>query len=101
MESKYKKRNRIPSSCSVCRKRKSRCDRVRTVCGSCKRKSIAHLCFYENESQSDSRPIDDKAMEPPTGHAHIPQQRSPSGPGPIPPGLNSGSGSISQSGGIT
>lgn len=93
MESKYKKRNRIPSSCSVCRKRKSRCDRVRPVCGSCKRKSIAHLCFYENESQSDSRPIDDKAMEPPTGHAHIPQQRSPSGPGPIPPGLNSGSGS--------
>lgn len=44
-----KKRNRIPSSCSVCRKRKSRCDRVKPVCGSCKQKSIAHLCIYENE----------------------------------------------------
>lgn len=45
--SKGKKRNRVPLSCSVCRKRKSRCDRVKPVCGSCKLKSIAHLCFYD------------------------------------------------------
>lgn len=49
MESAFKKRHRIPASCLVCRKRKSKCDRVRPICGSCKRKSIAHLCYYEKE----------------------------------------------------
>jgi len=49
MEFPYKKRQRIPASCSVCRKRKSKCDRVKPVCGSCKKKSIAHLCYYESD----------------------------------------------------
>lgn len=49
MEFPYKKRQRIPASCSVCRKRKSKCDRIKPVCGSCKKKSIAHLCHYESD----------------------------------------------------
>lgn len=49
MDSRYKKRHRIPASCSVCRKRKSKCDRIKPICGSCRKKSIAHLCFYETE----------------------------------------------------
>lgn len=51
MELPYKKRHRVPASCSVCRKRKLKCDRVKPVCGSCKLKSIAHLCFYESEAK--------------------------------------------------
>lgn len=47
----FKKRHRVPASCSVCRKRKLKCDRVKPICGSCKLKSIAHLCFYESESK--------------------------------------------------
>ncbi|CAH6719159.1 hypothetical protein CLIB1444_02S02256 [[Candida] jaroonii] len=54
MDSSSKKRNRIPSSCSICRKRKSKCDRVKPVCGSCKKKSIAHLCYYETEKSNES-----------------------------------------------
>lgn len=50
MEQTYKKRHRIPASCLVCRKRKSKCDRVRPICGSCKKKLISHLCFYEETS---------------------------------------------------
>lgn len=50
MDSPNKKRNRIPTSCLVCRKRKSKCDRTRPVCGTCKKKLIAHLCNYEDES---------------------------------------------------
>ena len=49
MEFPYRKRQRIPASCSVCRKRKSKCDRIKPICGSCKKKSIAHLCYYESD----------------------------------------------------
>ncbi|KAI5956437.1 hypothetical protein KGF54_000912 [Candida jiufengensis] len=45
-----KNRNRISVSCSICKKRKSKCDRARPVCGSCMKKSIAHLCHYETHS---------------------------------------------------
>ncbi|CAN3376955.1 hypothetical protein DIURU_001727 [Diutina rugosa] len=54
MELPYKKRNRVPASCSVCRKRKSKCDRVKPICGSCKKKSISHLCYYEADSKEPS-----------------------------------------------
>ncbi|CCE87045.1 Piso0_005582 [Millerozyma farinosa CBS 7064] len=49
MVPQQRKRNRIPTSCSVCRKRKSRCDKVRPVCGTCRKKSIVHLCYYESD----------------------------------------------------
>lgn len=57
-----KKRNRIPASCSVCRRRKSKCDRIKPICGSCRKKSIAHLCYYEHE---DERDIERHVMEIP------------------------------------
>ncbi|SGZ58582.1 CIC11C00000005525 [Sungouiella intermedia] len=50
MDASYKKRHRIPASCLVCRKRKSKCDRTRPVCGTCKKKLIAHLCNYEDDA---------------------------------------------------
>lgn len=50
MDPSYKKRHRIPASCLVCRKRKSKCDRQRPVCGTCKKKLIAHLCVFEDDS---------------------------------------------------
>lgn len=55
MDTSLKKRNRIPSSCSICRKRKSKCDRTKPVCGSCKKKSIAHLCFYETDKAAHDK----------------------------------------------
>ncbi|CAI5760033.1 unnamed protein product [Candida verbasci] len=75
-----KKRNRIPASCSVCRKRKSKCDRVRPVCGSCIKKSIAHLCFYkeskqQQQQQQQQQPVYDYIphhLPPPPSHPHTP-----------------------------
>ncbi|ODQ82480.1 hypothetical protein BABINDRAFT_173378 [Babjeviella inositovora NRRL Y-12698] len=43
-----KRRQRVPVSCSVCRKRKSKCDRERPFCGNCRKKSITHLCLFED-----------------------------------------------------
>lgn len=60
--SDHVKRHRTPSSCSVCRKRKSKCDRVRPVCGSCKKKSIAHLCFYEAENGGTGNGLNDGTL---------------------------------------
>ncbi len=84
MESAFKKRHRIPASCLVCRKRKSKCDRVRPICGSCKRKSIAHLCYYEKEKgdppgpEEGYTPFGDQSSyephhqphQPPAAHQH-------------------------------
>ncbi|RLV95106.1 Multidrug resistance regulator 1 [Spathaspora sp. JA1] len=96
-----KKRNRVPASCSVCRRRKSKCDRIRPICGSCKRKSIAHLCYYESTSPKIIHDTNDKSMmriptpgmyqnRPPQYHPPppllmgLPQPYSPAMP--IPPG---------------
>lgn len=59
MDQSFKKRHRIPASCLVCRKRKSKCDRIRPICGSCRKKLIAHLCYYEESNpypKSDHSP---------------------------------------------
>ena len=52
-----KKRFRIRHalSCAVCRKRKLKCDRQRP-CGTCVKKSIVHLCHYEDDLLN-SRPV--------------------------------------------
>ena len=59
-----KKRSRVrqPLSCSVCRKRKLKCDRARP-CGTCIKKSIVHLCHYEDDNR------------PPINHFLPPQQQ--------------------------
>ncbi|ODV59951.1 Zn(II)2Cys6 transcription factor domain-containing protein ASCRUDRAFT_36901, partial [Ascoidea rubescens DSM 1968] len=41
-----KKRQRIPSACSACRKRKVKCDKKRPYCTSCLKNNIIHLCNY-------------------------------------------------------
>lgn len=64
----YKKRHRIPASCSVCRKRKSKCDRVKPICGSCKKKLIAHLCFYETEYEPEPKRPQNIMLSPPLHH---------------------------------
>lgn len=46
------KRKRIPLSCSACRKKKIRCDRVRPVCSGCTRS--ASTCVFEEGSRKNS-----------------------------------------------
>lgn len=66
-----RKRNRIPTSCSVCRKRKSRCDKVRPVCGTCRKKSIVHLCYYESDkTNKNGRPVNGSLL--PDGGSQMP-----------------------------
>lgn len=43
-----RKRNRISSSCSSCRKRKTRCDRARPFCGRCIVDKCTSNCVYED-----------------------------------------------------
>lgn len=72
MELPYKKRNRVPALCLVCRKRKSKCDRVKPICGLCKKKLISHLCYYETETKDPLpnhvhyvQPLDANGLPPP------------------------------------
>lgn len=93
-----KRRNRIPASCSMCRKRKSKCDRVRPVCGTCIRKGIAHLCQYEVNSShryiyQNSHPYQGQgymqgqsdSYNNLNGPQPFPVQVQPQLPGPLPP----------------
>lgn len=41
-----KRRNRVPISCTICRRRKVKCDKKRPVCTACHRTGVAHLCHY-------------------------------------------------------
>ncbi|CCH42433.1 hypothetical protein BN7_1978 [Wickerhamomyces ciferrii] len=41
-----KRRNRVPISCTICRRRKVKCDKQRPVCTACNRTGVAHLCHY-------------------------------------------------------
>lgn len=79
MDTQFKKRHRVPASCLVCRKRKSRCDRVKPVCGLCKKKSIAHLCFYELEKSPrndyDPQPFPQPGAEYPVNPSYDPSYK--------------------------
>ncbi|ODQ79493.1 hypothetical protein BABINDRAFT_161891 [Babjeviella inositovora NRRL Y-12698] len=44
-----KSRNRVPTSCSVCRRRKMKCDKQRPHCGACIETGYAELCIYESQ----------------------------------------------------
>ncbi|KAL3235274.1 Heme-responsive zinc finger transcription factor HAP1 [Nakaseomyces bracarensis] len=54
-----KKRNRIPLSCTICRKRKVKCDKTRPHCNQCTKTGVAHLCHYmeQNWAQDAKREI--------------------------------------------
>lgn len=41
-----RKRNRVPISCTICRRRKVKCGKERPVCTACQRTGVAHLCHY-------------------------------------------------------
>lgn len=41
-----RRRNRVPLSCTICRKRRLRCDKQKPYCSNCKQLNIAHLCHY-------------------------------------------------------
>lgn len=52
--SKFKrKRNRIPLSCTICRKRKVKCDKTRPHCEQCSRTGVAHLCHYMEQTWAE------------------------------------------------
>lgn len=97
MDLAYKKRHRIPASCLVCRKRKSKCDRQRPVCGTCKKKLIAHLCVYEDDLVflptpqhpylGINIPADGRTFAPVPPHMmHMGQMPGQYHPPPLPPG---------------
>lgn len=52
MKSK-RKRNRVPLSCTICRKRKVKCDKLRPHCEQCSRTGVAHLCHYMEQSWAE------------------------------------------------
>ncbi|CEP20812.1 FST3 [Cyberlindnera jadinii] len=41
-----RKRNRVPISCTICRRRKVKCDKKRPICTACEKTGVAHLCHY-------------------------------------------------------
>lgn len=53
-ENKQKrKRNRVPLSCTICRKRKVKCDKGRPHCQQCIKTGVAHLCHYMEQSWAE------------------------------------------------
>lgn len=55
-EGSKKRRRRTPTSCSVCRKRRIKCDKLKPTCGRCLQSNIAHLCHYDlNYWASDTK----------------------------------------------
>ncbi|VEU20221.1 DEKNAAC100950 [Brettanomyces naardenensis] len=43
---KQRKRNRVPISCTICRRRKVKCDKKKPQCTNCVKNGVAHLCRY-------------------------------------------------------
>ncbi|CCE85946.1 Piso0_005588 [Millerozyma farinosa CBS 7064] len=50
------KRNRVPLSCLVCKRRKVKCDKVKPACGGCVKNGAAHLCTYLEPSWGKDLP---------------------------------------------
>ncbi|CAI4046590.1 hypothetical protein SKDZ_12G2860 [Saccharomyces kudriavzevii ZP591] len=48
-----RKRNRIPLSCTICRKRKVKCDKFRPHCQQCTKTGVAHLCHYMEQTWAE------------------------------------------------
>lgn len=43
---KPRKRNRVPISCVICRRRKVKCDKQKPQCQNCIKNNVQHLCHY-------------------------------------------------------
>lgn len=48
-----RKRNRIPLSCTICRKRKVKCDKTRPNCDQCSKTGVGHLCHYMEQTWAE------------------------------------------------
>ncbi|SCV03710.1 LAMI_0H10330g1_1 [Lachancea mirantina] len=48
-----RKRNRVPLSCTICRKRKVKCDKTRPHCQQCVKTGVAHLCHYMEQTWAE------------------------------------------------
>ncbi|CEP61696.1 Hap1p LALA0_S03e08790g [Lachancea lanzarotensis] len=46
-------RNRVPLSCTICRKRKVKCDKSRPHCTQCVKTGVAHLCHYMEQTWAE------------------------------------------------
>lgn len=46
MEKQPRKRNRVPISCVICRRRKVKCDKQKPQCQNCIKNNVQHLCHY-------------------------------------------------------
>ena len=49
-----KKRNRVPLSCTICRKRRLRCDKQKPSCSNCCSLNISHLCHYMRQTWAEN-----------------------------------------------
>lgn len=52
-----KTRYRVPTVCSVCRRRKMKCDKAKPYCSSCVKNNTTHLCVYEEQPWASSNEI--------------------------------------------
>lgn len=66
-DKKPRKRNRVPISCVICRRRKVKCDKQKPQCLNCIKNNVQHLCHYlepkwaqplPNEKDFPQAPID-------------------------------------------
>ncbi|KAL3229130.1 Fungal specific transcription factor domain [Nakaseomyces bracarensis] len=48
-----RKRNRVPLSCTICRRRKVKCDKSRPNCDQCVKTGVAHLCHYMEQAWAE------------------------------------------------
>ncbi|KAI8383672.1 Zn(2)-C6 fungal-type DNA-binding domain profile [Nakaseomyces glabratus] len=48
-----RKRNRVPLSCTICRRRKVKCDKSRPNCTQCVKTGVAHLCHYMEQAWAE------------------------------------------------
>ncbi|ODV98635.1 hypothetical protein PACTADRAFT_64824 [Pachysolen tannophilus NRRL Y-2460] len=60
-----RKRNRVPISCTICRRRKVKCDKGKPTCSNCKKNSVSHLCFYLQPSWA--KELEDDELKFPVG----------------------------------
>ncbi|ONH69798.1 Heme-responsive zinc finger transcription factor HAP1 [Cyberlindnera fabianii] len=47
LDEEMRKRARVPNSCTVCRKRKVKCDKAKPACGQCTKRNTVDTCTYE------------------------------------------------------
>jgi hypothetical protein len=52
-----KSRLRVPTVCTVCRRRKMKCDKARPHCTSCVKNRTTHLCHYEEQPWASDNEI--------------------------------------------